>query len=719
LCGPGSLFDRGIRFGLLTAVHGTREGVVVTRTITTVAGDWVGDGGSALEAVLSWPHGLAFDAGGNLFIAERDGHRIRRVDAAGVITTVAGSGANDFAGDGGRAIGAALSYPESVAVAGDGGVYIADSGNDRIRRVDRHGIITTIAGSGERILAGDGGGALEARLETPRGVAIGVDDSIVVADTFNDRVLLVQRDGTISAVAGTGADQGESADDGPATEAVVDAPSGLAIGGDGSMYVAEAWAVRRVDAAGTITTIVGTDEPGSSGDGGPAADASLEEPQALALGHDGSLYIADATANRIRKVGPDGVITTVAGTGEEGFSGDGGPAIDAELAWPRGVAVAPDGSLYIADTWNDRIRRVASDGTITTVAGRGDAPFPERRRATEVPLDAGGVAVAPDGSIYVTDGPCVRRIDLDGAITTVAGTGRKGHSGDGGTAVEAELDAPAGLAFGPDGSLYVADYDCNVVRRVAPDGTITTFAGFPDDDCAEPDPPFADDADALWARYGGDGGPATEAGLVGPHDVAVDPAGNVYIAEGLGIQITENVVVDSHRIRRVGSDGLIVTIAGTGQWGYSGDGRRALRAKLLTPSGVAIGPDGSIYIADTGNERIRRIDSNGVITTVAGNGEATFSGDGGPATEAGLDWPEHVAVDAEGNLFVADNRNKRVRRIDRDGVITTFAGTGEAGYSGDGGPPTEARLTPVSIAVAPDGTVYVADNSGRVRRIAS
>ncbi len=691
----------------------------MTPTITTIAGGWNGDGGMACEAVLSWPHGLAFDSSGNLVIAERDGHRIRRVDATGVITTVAGNGAADFAGDGARATEAALCYPESVAVARDGSVYIADSGNHRIRRVDRHGVIATIAGSGERDIAGDGESALEAGLDHPRGVAISVDDSIVVADTFNHRVLLVQRDGTISAVAGTGDDQGASADDGPATEAVVECPSGLAIGGDGSMYVAEGWFVRRVDAAGTITTIVGTDEPSSLGDGGPAVDASLEEPQALALGHDGSLYIADATANRVRKVDPDGVITTVAGTGEEGFSGDGGPAIDAELAWPRGVAVAPDGSVYIADTWNDRIRRVDPDGTITTAAGRGDAPFPERRRATEVPLDVGGVAIAPDGSIYVTDGPCVRGIDRDGVITTVAGTGRKGHSGDGGPAVEAELDEPAGLAIGPDGSFYVADYGCNVVRRVAPDATITTFAGIPDDDCAEPDPAVADDADALWAWYGGDGGPATEARLVGPHDVAVDPAGNVYIADSAGIQITENAAVDSHRIRRVGSDGLIVTIAGRGPSGYSGDGRQALRAKLLSPSGLAIGPDGSIYIADTGNERIRRIDSNGVITTVAGNGEATFCGDGGPATEAGLWWPEHVAVDAEGNLFVADNWNKRVRRIDRDGVITTFAGTGEPGYSGDGGPPTEAQLTPVSIAVAPDGAVYVADNSGRVRRITS
>ena len=316
----------------------------MTPTITTIAGGWNGDGGMACEAVLSWPHGLAFDSSGNLFIAERDGHRIRRVDATGVITTVAGNGAADFAGDGARATEAALRYPRSVAVDRDGSVYIADSDNHRIRRVDRHGIITTIAGSGERILAGDGGGALEARLETPCGVAISSDDSIVVADTFNHRVLLVQPDGTIRTVAGTGDDQGESADDGPATEAVVECPSGLAIGGDGSMYVAEGCFVRRVDAAGTITTIAGTDEPNSLGDGGPAVDASLEEPQALALGHDGSLYIADATANRIRKVDPDGVITTVAGTGEEGFSGDGGPAIDAELAGPEELRLLPTGA---------------------------------------------------------------------------------------------------------------------------------------------------------------------------------------------------------------------------------------------------------------------------------------------------------------------------------------------------------------------------------------
>jgi serine/threonine-protein kinase len=252
---------------------------------------------------------------------------------------------------------------------------------------------------------------------------------------------------------------------------------------------------------------------------------------------------------------------------------------------------------------------------------------------------------------------------------------------------------------------------------VAPDGTITTVAGTGAKD-PRPDPDIADDEVALWAWYGGDGGPATEARLVGPKDVAVDTDGNLYIADSEYIAIAEDVDVDSHRIRRVGLDGLIETVAGKGPSGCSGDGRQARRAKLDDPSGIAVGADGSLYIADTGNNRIRRVDSNGVITTVAGTGDDTFSGDGGPATEAGLDYPQRVAVDAEGNLFVADTWNNRIRRVTRDGVITTFAGTGEAGDSGDGGPATEARLTPEFIALGPDGAVYFTDSSGRLRRIA-
>ena len=304
-------------------------------------------------------------------------------------------------------------------------------------------------------------------------------------------------------------------------------------------------------------------------------------------------------------------------------------------------------------------------------------------------------------------------------ITTVAGTGRKGHSGDGGPAVEAELDAPAGLAFGPDGNLYVADYDCNVVRRVAPDGTITTFAGIPDDDCAEPDPAVADDADALWAWYGGDGGPATEARFVGPHDVAVDPAGNVYIADSGGIQITENAAVDSHRIRRVGSDGLIVTIAGKAPSGYSGDGRQARRAKLknhgASPSAPTEASTSPTPATSGSAASIRTASSRQLPATAKRRSPATVARQRKP----GCGGQNMSPWMRRGTSSWPTTLNNRVRRIDRDGAITTFAGTGEPGYSGDGGPPTEAQLTPVSIAVAPDGTVYVADNSGRVRRITS
>jgi streptogramin lyase len=290
-------------------------------------------------------------------------------------------------------------------------------------------------------------------------------------------------------------------------------------------------------------------------------------------------------------------ITTVAGNGTLGYSGDGGPATQAELNIPHGVALGPDGTLYIAD--NVVVRRVAPDGIITTVAGNGTS----------------------------------------------------GYSGDGGPATQAELNSPIGVAVGPDGSLYIADWGNNRIRRVGPDGVITTVAG---------------------GGIGGDGGPATQAALFEPSAVAVGPDGSLYIP-------------DRNRIRRVGPDGIITTVAGGASQGYSGDGGPATLAELSFPSGVAIGPDGSLYIAD-GNNRIRRVGPDGVITTVAGNGTIGFSGDGGPATQAELGTPFGVAVGPDGLLYIADFRNHRIRRVGADGIITTVAGDGTGGFSGDGGP---------------------------------
>ena len=324
-----------------------------------------------------------------------------------------------------------------------------------------------------------------------------------------------------------------------------------------------------------------------------------------------------------------GMITTVAGNGIEGYSGDGGPAIRAQLSWPRDMAISEDGSLYIADTMNHRIRKVNPEGVIITVVGNGIA----------------------------------------------------GYSGDGGPATDAQLNGPRDVEIGTDGAIYIADTNNHCIRKVTPDGVITTLAG------------------SGIAGYSGDGGPAIEAQLSWPQDVAIGMDGSLYIAD-----------TGNHRVRKVTPDGPIITVAGTGVLGYSGDGGPATDAQLARPRGVFVDADGYIYIGDTENHRIRKVSPDGIIITVAGNGTEGYSGDGGTATNAQIAWPRGVAVDVDGCIYIADCGNSIIRKVMSDGTIITVAGTGTEGYSGDGGPALKAELAdPHGIAVGGDGSLYIGE----------
>ena len=331
-----------VSLALFAAAAGAQPGY---RISTVAGGGKDGDGGEATAAHLRSPYGVALDGAGNLYIADSSSHRIRKVDSTGTISTVAGTGVAGFSGDGDAASAAQLDDPWGVALDGAGNLYIADTDNLRIRKVDSTGTISTVAGTGARGSSGDGGPATAAQLRSPSKVALDGAGNLYIADTNNQRIRKVDSTGTISTVAGTGA-AGFSGDGGPATTAQLSFPWDMAVDGAGNLYIADTnnQRIRKVDSTGTISTVAGTGAAGFSGDGGPATAAQLHGPSKVALDGAGNLYIADWLNNRIRKVDSTGTISTVAGTGEWGFSGDGGPAIAAQLAYGAG-------NLYIPWAW--------------------------------------------------------------------------------------------------------------------------------------------------------------------------------------------------------------------------------------------------------------------------------------------------------------------------------------------------------------------------------
>jgi hypothetical protein len=626
-------------------------------------------------------NGMVIDADGNLYLALRDTSTVKKLTPDGELTTVAGGNGEGFSGDGGPATKARLDFPHGLAVDAAGRLLIADSGNERIRRVEGNGTIITVAGTGESGADGDNGPAAEAELDSPVDVATGPGGEIYVAEADGNRVRRIDGGGRITTIAGTGV-AGFAGDGGLATQAELDLPLALAVHGE-DLYVADAdnGRIRRIDTVGgTITTVAGNG--GEEGDGDLATTTALETPDNIAVGQDGTLYIADRAADRVRRVSRDGLITTVAGTGAPGFSGDGGPGAKARVAGPNAVTVGADGTVYVGDTLNRRVRRIDATGVITTVVGDGPDYPGDGLKATDASLLRPRASrLGPDGAVYIadTDNHRVRRVGTDGVIATFAGTGLEGDGGDGGKATRAELSSPTGLDFGADGTLYIADSGNHRIRAVNRDGVITTVAGTGREGSA------------------GDGGQADRADLNTPFDVDVADDGAMYIAEDGG-----------DRIRKVGADGIITTVAGTGEDGFGGDGGPATEARLDGPTCVHV-VDGVLYICDYHNKRLRKV-VDGVITTVAGNGEEGDGGDGGPATEAQLTGPYAVATGADGSVYLADDNSHRVRRLDADGIITSVVGTGDRGNPDDGDLASAADLaTPAGISVTQDGTLVITD----------
>lgn len=646
---------------------------------------------TATDASVS-PGGVTVDNAGNVFFSSRNA--VFKLDAKGVLGRIAGNSRSGFSGDGGAALDAQFNYPNGLAFDKSGNLYIADTGNNRVRRISTDGLITTVAGLGTfRADPADGGPATQAWLSAPFGVALDSAGNLYIGDDRSIRK--VSPDGMIGTLTACPVC-------GYATGAA------LALDSTGNLYFASTAQVWKITPTAATTVIAGMPccQGGYSGEGGPATQAILGGIGGIAISAKGEIYLADTLNSLVVRIATDGTIHTSA-------SG---------LFGPSGLVFDSAGNLYIAELgdWSDalqivasnptsyvgrsarRLRKIAADGTITTLAGNGTEEYSgDGGPSTAAQLDAPwGLAADSHGNIYIGDSGnhTVRKIASNGIISTVAGTAVRGSSGDRGIATHAQLNQPLGIAMDGAGNLFIAECLGARIRKVSVGGVISTVAG------------------TGVPGYSGDGGPAVKAQLACPHGVAADASGNVYIAD-----------TGNQRLRKVSADGLISTIAGNGLNGFAGDGGPALNAQLFAPTSLALDSAGNLYIADTGNNRIRRISLNGTIDTVAGGGQVplTSSNDGIPATAAVLGAPQGVAVDSAGNLYIGDTQGNHVRRVSPTGIISTIAGRALygylayfdgnmdlylRGYSGDGGPSVTAQSgMPYGLAVDPDFNVYLAD----------
>jgi sugar lactone lactonase YvrE len=706
----------------LSAAEPVRVGIISTIAGTGTA-SFSGDNGPAVSATLNTPRDVALDAQGNLFIADYGNNRVRRIAAAtGTITTVAGTGVAGSTGDNGPATAARLSGPKSVVVDQAGNLYISDTGNHRIRKVSASGVITTVAGTGTAGFSGDQGLATLARLYLASNSSIAIDTAgdVYICDTLNYRVRkLTVSSGLISTVAGKGVN-GITGDGGPATSAELFEPSRVAVDAFGNLFISEAVRVRKVTAStGVISTYAGTGLPVFSGEGSQAIQAGFQGISGLALDATGNLYVADLMRVRkiaadsgeirtvagsypgvasttygdgglattafllvqgltvdnagtlylsgyethtIRKVTPPSVMTEVmtlvAGTGQLGSSGDGGPATGATLYSPEDVVKDAAGNVYISDTRNNRVRRVsATTGKIETFAGGNQGTITENRGDGGVAPAAflaspSGLAIDSGGNVLIVDTGYnrVRRVAAGtGIISTVVGTGTLGFLGDNGPATAARLNSPRGIAIDSADNIYIADKGNGRIRKVTATGTITTVAG--------------GGAAAIGL---GDGGPATAA-ILDALDVAVDSAGNLYIADAA-----------LFRVRKVtAATGIITTVAGGASNGNIAEGGQATQA-LTSPGCVAVDAAGNVYVCEsaTGSVaapyRVRKITvATGIITTIIGSGFPGLGGESGAATAAQLTNPRGVFVDTTGNVLVVDEHRVRSASLQSPPIITT------------------------------------------------
>jgi sugar lactone lactonase YvrE len=633
-----------------------------SQDIITIAGG-IGNHGAATVAELSNPNVVATDRYGNIYIADAGHRELRKVTPSGVIDLFPlAPNAVTFGNISG------------IAIDTFGNLYVADASSYTIVKITPQGATSNYV----------------SLTVAPYGIGVDSKQNLYICDRNNNRILKVDTARVTSTFAGTGA-AGSAGDFGIATAAQLNWPIGVCSDRMGNIYIADNRnnKVRMVAPTGIITTYAGTGIHGYGGDGYPAISATFNTVSNVASDTSGNIYIVDNYNNLIRMVNPSGIVNTIAGTFvSAGFAGDGGPATNAQLSTPTSVSADTYGNLYIADAGNNRVRKV-SGGYISTIAGcdltdatgyRGDGG----PAISALFMMGGGIAYDTLRNLYVADAGnnVIRKIDSNGIVTTIAGNGALGYSGDGLPATSAQLNSPTSVAVDKHGNIFIGDENNYAIRKIDPSGIITTYAG------------------NGIRGFGGDGHRADSAKLGNPASICLDNIGNLYISD-----------LGNARIRKVDTNQVITTIAGMGIGGYFGDGGPATNAEIQ-PSGACIDKAGNIYIAEMSNNRVRKIDGTGTISTFAGTGVATMSGLGGPASVASINTP--IAIAYNNNVIYVSCLDVVVK-IDSTGTITGFAGNGSYSYYGEGGPATAAAIgSPQGIAGDQWGNVYLTDPSSEM-----
>ncbi|MDQ6654195.1 MAG: putative Ig domain-containing protein [Verrucomicrobiota bacterium] len=649
---------------------------------STLAGTPPGDAdGTGSSARFAFPWYVASDANGTVYVSDRSNHTIRKISPGGVVTTFAGlsgtSGSTDGTGSGAR-----FNRPEGLALDSAGNLYVADTGNSTIRQVTPAGVVTTFAGTATYGGSSDGTGP-SARFNLPESLAVDSAGTVYVADTYNHTIRKISPARVVTTVAGLAGSSGSA--DGTGNAARFNMPTGLRVDGTGNVYIADAGnhIVRKMTPAATVTTLAGTAGATGTADGTGAA-ARFNEPRDVVISSSGNLFVSDSGNHTIRQITPAGVVTTYVGIA--GVPGSLDLAFGmAAFYRPIGLALDGAGNLFVADVNNSTVRKVSTTAfVVTTLAGAASPGSNDGPASGAKFFSPWSCTVDASGNVFVADtyNHTIRKITPAGTVTTFAGMARNPGSANG-TGTAARFTYPTDVAVAPDGNLFVADFSNSTIRKITPQGVVTTFAG-------SPGQVGSLDGQGSAARFGYIWG------------IGIDSNGNILVADR-----------SNHTIRKITPDAVVTTIAGMPGVSGSADGVGSA-ARFYFPSDVAADASGNVYVADSSNWTVRKITPDGTVTTLAGTAGSAGGFDGtGPA--ARLSGPNAITCDSAGNLILSDGNT--LRMITPAGVVSTLGGTAFNSGSKEG-QGSNARFNFLGGgAFDASGRLFLADISNHTIRI--